>query len=84
MGLVALWHEGILVPGLEIEPMSPVLAGRFFPTGPPGKSQGLSVFKSASLLCFVTILHPLCPQLFLFIYFLLCWSWKKHRAPLIS
>lgn len=82
MGLVALQHEGILDSGPEIEPMSPVLAGRFLPTGPPGKSQGVSVLKGASLLCFVTILHPLCPQVFLFIYFLL-W-WKKHRAPLIS
>ena len=30
---------GILVPGLGIEPVSPVLAGGFLTTGPPGKSQ---------------------------------------------
>ena len=29
---------GILVPRQGIEPMSPVLAGRFFTTGTPGKS----------------------------------------------
>ena len=28
---------GILVPGLEIEPVSPALAGGFVTTGPPGK-----------------------------------------------
>ena len=30
---------GILVPGLGIEPVSPVLAGGFLTTLPPGKSQ---------------------------------------------
>ena len=29
---------GILAPQAEIEPMSPVLEGRFLTTGPPGKS----------------------------------------------
>ena len=29
------------LPGLGIEPVSPVLAGRFFTTGPPGKSLAL-------------------------------------------
>ena len=29
---------GILVPQPEIEPVSPTLEGRFFNTGPPGKS----------------------------------------------
>ena len=29
---------GILVPQPEIEPVSPALEGRFFTTGPPGKS----------------------------------------------
>ena len=32
---------GISVPGPGVQPMSPALAGRFFTTGPPGKSQAL-------------------------------------------
>ena len=38
MGLVTLWHVGILVPRLGIEPVSSALQGRFLSTGPPGKS----------------------------------------------
>ena len=32
---------GILVPRPRIEPMSPALEGRFFTTGPPGKSRNV-------------------------------------------
>ena len=35
---------GILVPRPGIEPMSPALEGRFFTTGPPGKSLNASHF----------------------------------------
>ena len=41
-GLVAPWHGDL--PGPGIEPLSPILAGRFLTTGPPGKSP-LSVPK---------------------------------------
>ena len=37
---------GMLVPSSEIEPASPALEGEFLTTGPPGKSQGISIIKS--------------------------------------
>ena len=37
-GLSCPTARGILVPRPGIEPASPVLEGRFFTTGPPGKS----------------------------------------------
>ena len=38
-GLSCSAAPGMLVPWSEIEPVSPALEGRFFTTGPPGKSQ---------------------------------------------
>ena len=40
--LCDMWN----LPRSGIEPMSPTLAGRFFTTEPPGKSQALSLLKS--------------------------------------
>ena len=37
--LLQLWHHSTWnLPGPGVEPLSLALAGRFFPTGPPGKS----------------------------------------------
>ena len=54
VGLVVVAHRlscpvacGILIPRPGIEPMSPALEGWFLTTGPPGKSQMLSIFSCA-------------------------------------
>ena len=49
-GLVAPRHADLPRPGME--PMSPVLAGGFLTTGPPGKTlAGLSRLSPVTLLC---------------------------------
>ena len=72
MGLVAPWH--LLGPG--INPKSPVLAGRFSTTGPPGESQ-LVVFFIISISQFVFSFLPL------FIFCVL-WDYSAFLASLIN
>ena len=71
-GLVAPWH--LLGPG--INPESPVLAGRFSTTGPPGESQ-LVVFLIISISQFVFSFLPL------FIFCVL-WDYSAFLASLIK
>ena len=50
-GLSCPWACGILVSGPGIEPMSPVLEGRFPTTGSPRKSLGCYLLNSPSPAC---------------------------------
>ena len=45
-GFVAPMHMGILAPRRGTEPPPPALEGEVLTTGPPGKSQTLSLFTS--------------------------------------
>ena len=44
------------LPGPELKPVSPALAGRFLTTGPPGKSLGAAHFKDFDK-CIMTHIH---------------------------
>ena len=68
MGSVVVVHgfscpmaHGILVPRPGVEPVPPVLAGRFLTTGPPGKFQWCSLNKNNDDYYFIiplNIFHP--------------------------
>ena len=87
-GLSCFMACGILVPRPGIEPTSPELEGRFFTTGPLGKSLFLLLMEYcsyftdviASLLSPGILLFSFLKKINLFIYFWLCWVFVSARG----
>ena len=73
-GLAALQHVNFPISG--IEPRSPVLAGDFLTTGPPGKSC-LSVFYSSPLTYTLRVLGLAMFYLTLFLVIFVTERWQK-------
>ena len=74
VGLVALWHMGILVPQPGIKPAMPALQGGFLTTGPTRKVLHLEFYGNISLPLNLASLHFPIPNLFHLLHLI---SWLR-------